>query len=965
MKTFLRKTAEYLWAEHGIDELQDIAVVMPSQRGVLYLKKELAYLGDRPFLSPDFFTIEEFALQMTQSELVDPVQLLLEAYSCFKEVDDQVDFDRFISWGQLMLKDFDSIDMYLVDPRQMFAFLSEVKSLERWGETYGEEDTQKYVTAHTKAYFKLYDHLLEVYGRLQTRLTDLGISYRGMAYRELVRRLLAGKPLAKSYKKIYFIGFNALSKSEEEIIRLLIRQNLAETIWDADAYYVENKYHRAGTWIRDYAKIESPAYLSRGPFKWMGRDLLEAPKRVELIGTANPSAQVFIALDTIRKWQAEHGSEEQVALVLADEGLLDQVLLFVGEFKDRLNITMGFSLKKTAIFSWMTKWFKIRKMFGDGRIPMSIFREFMAHPLSQYLQSNELKSSLDSFADHQKLYISSQDLIQKLPADSIWSRIFQDGDFMGLLADFQFIADRMLRSIPSKEWDEDTQAINQVISVLEAIQKSVEGHAHISVKSGCLLLTQLVQQQKLTFEGTDKRSLHVMGLLETRTLDFDRVIMLSLNEGSLPGSRKRESLIPLDIASMSTFDLPTFTQADAVASYHFHRLLQRPREVHLMYVLPSDNSSVKEMSRFLKQLQFDWKAKNPALDWHEPMIRFDVKKREEVNQISNIAKTETVLGQVKEMLRKRGLSPSSIAMFASCSLKFYYSQVLNLRKDKEAEDEMGADVFGTWVHKVLEIVDNEILSNYQGWYDQANVLARVAKLDEYLDKSMAEIQSREGVYEVEKGFNFVLKEVAKTILEQYYVSEPTWFEERIQLIAIERKFETRVAVDWQQEEIEVKLTGRVDRLDRIGNRYRIIDYKTGKVEKKDLKLTDLGLMDTLISENFKAKLFQLWFYKFLFAAEMQDPSELNKELFAGIPHEGIEILPGIISFRNLTAQVLHDEQGLWFEEGQSLAAFTSDSIDLIRTWVHRILDTTQTFEKTKDIDTCQFCDFKVICHREV
>ena len=290
---------------------------------------------------------------------------------------------------------------------------------------------------------------------------------------------------------------------------------------------------------------------------------------------------------------------------------------------------------------------------------------------------------------------------------------------------------------------------------------------------------------------------------------------------------------------------------------------------------------------------------------------------------------------------------------------------LNLRKDKEAEDEMGADVFGTWVHKVLEIVDNEILSNYQGWYDQANVLARVAKLDEYLDKSMAEIQSREGVYEVEKGFNFVLKEVAKTILEQYYVSEPTWFEERIQLIAIERKFETRVAVDWQQEEIEVKLTGRVDRLDRIGNRYRIIDYKTGKVEKKDLKLTDLGLMDTLISENFKAKLFQLWFYKFLFAAEMQDPSELNKELFAGIPHEGIEILPGIISFRNLTAQVLHDEQGLWFEEGQSLAAFTSDSIDLIRTWVHRILDTTQTFEKTKDIDTCQFCDFKVICHREV
>lgn len=965
MKTFLRKTAEHLWAEHGIDELQDIAVVMPSQRGVLYLKKELAYLGDRPFLAPHFHTIEEFALQMTQSELVDPVQLLLEAFACFKEVDGQVDFDRFITWGQLMLKDFDSIDMYLVDPRQMFAFLSEVKTLERWGETYGEKDTQKYITTHTKAYFKLYDHLLEVYGRLQTRLTDLGLAYRGMAYRDLVNRLVSGKALAKSYKKIYFVGFNALSKSEEEIIRLLIRQNLAETIWDADAYYIENKYHRAGHWLRDYAKPESPSYLSRGPFKWMGRDLLEKPKRVELIGTANPSAQVFVALDTIRKWQAEHGAEEQVALVLADEGLLDQVLLFIGEFKDRLNITMGYSLKKTAIFSWMSASFKINKMFADGRIPMAQFRAFMAHPLSQYLQSAELKKEFTNFCEQHKLYAVSADLATLFASEAVWKRIFQVGDFNELLADFQFIADKMLRSIPAKEWDEDTQAIFQVISVLETIQKSMVGQEPISVKSGSLLLTQMVQQQKLTFEGAENRSLHVMGLLETRTLDFDRVIILSLNEGSLPGTRKRESLIPLDIASMSTFDLPTFTQADAVASYHFHRLLQRPREVHLLYVMPSEKSSVKEMSRFIKQLQFDWKSKNPALDWHEPMIQFSISTAREVVGDTRIEKTVDILNQVKSNLAGRGLSPSSIAMFSTCSLKYYYSQVLNLRKDKEAEDEMGADVFGTWVHKVLEIVDVEILSQNEGWYDQSNVSERLAKLDVYLDDAMQKIQAREGVYELEKGFNFILKEVAKTILEQYYLAETAWSEERVQLIATEKKFVTRVFVDCGQENVEVKLTGRVDRLDCVGNTYRIIDYKTGKVEKKDLKVSDLGLMDTLTSENFKAKLFQLWFYKFLFAAELGNPSEQHVELFTRISKEGLDIQPGIISFRNLEAQVLHEEKGLWFSEGQSLASFQIDSVELIRSWVHRILDPLIPFEKTKDIASCQFCDFKVICHREI
>ena len=185
MQTFLGKTAAHIFGEHPIEELKDIAIVMPSQRGVLYLKKELAILGDRPFLSPSFFTIEEFALQMTDSTLIDPIQLLLEAFACFKQVDEQVNFDRFISWGQLMLKDFETLDMYLVDPYQIFSFLSEVKSIERWGKEYGEENPEKFITPHTTSYFKLFDHLLEVYIRLHANLNAKGFVYRGMAYRKL------------------------------------------------------------------------------------------------------------------------------------------------------------------------------------------------------------------------------------------------------------------------------------------------------------------------------------------------------------------------------------------------------------------------------------------------------------------------------------------------------------------------------------------------------------------------------------------------------------------------------------------------------------------------------------------------------------------------------------------------------------------------------------------------------------
>jgi len=972
MKSFLRKTAEYLWEAHGMEELQHIAVVMPSQRGVLYLKKELAYLGDRPFLAPDFMTIEEFALQMTDSTLIDPIDLLFEAYTCFKEVDPLVDFDRFMGWGQMMLKDFDTLDMYLVEPYQIFSFLSEVKSLERWGEAYGEEDTSKYITQHTQAYFKLYDHLLEVYGRLQARLKDRGLVYRGMAYRDLVARLDENRPLAKNYKKVYFVGFNALSKGEEEIIRKLLKLDLAETLWDADEYYVANPFHRAGNWLRDFSDPGHAKFLGKNKFQWMERHFAQNPKEVNVLGVANPSAQVFVAMELIRSWQAEYGAEEQVALVLGDESLLDQVLLFVGEFKDRLNITMGYSLKKTPAYSFLNLIGEIYKRPDQSRIPVGVFQSLMQHPIMQYyIDGRSKKASKDLNRDwralfgKQDLYVSTE-AIRSLVALPLLADLFQFGDFKTLLSNLTKAIDKILKEIPNADWGADAQAVTQASRVIDNLSESLkELPEEVSMKVGLKLLLNLVQQQKLTFEVAEQknRTLHVMGLLETRTLDFDRVIVLSLNEGSLPGTRKRESLIPLDIAQMNTFDLPTFTQADAVTSYHFHRLLQRPRQVELIYVQPSEKSSIKEMSRFIKQLRLDWPNQNPNLRWSEPQVRFALEERNQVDYVHRIEKTDEVIERLKITLEMRGLSPSAMNQFATCSLQYYYSYVLNLRKEKEFEDEMGADVFGTWVHKVLENVDQKILEEHQGWVDQSNVEERIQHLDTLLDDAMAEIQEREGVFEMEKGFNFVLKEVAKTLLESYYQAERSWNTERVQLLDTELDLNTMVPVQYEGQSFEVKLKGRVDRLDRLASVYRIIDYKTGKVEQKDLTIGEIGLKGELESEDLKGKLLQLWLYKFLLVKSVQAETH---EIFADLDWRQIQVEPGIISFRNLGAKVLSvPGTGLWFSEAQSMEEFLVDSEKVIQVWINRILDRTTAFEKTKDLDACQFCDFKVICHREI
>jgi ATP-dependent helicase/nuclease subunit B len=793
-----------------------------------------------------------------------------------------------------------------------------------------------------------------------------------MAYRELVARLDENRPLAKNYKKVYLVGFNALSKGEEEIIRKLLKLDLAETLWDADEYYVANRFHRAGNWLREFSDPGHSKFLGKNKFQWMEKHFAQNPKEVNILGVANPSAQVFVAMELIRSWQAEYGAEEQVALVLGDESLLDQVLLFVGEFKDRLNITMGYSLKKTPAYSFLNLLGEIHKRPDQARIPVGIFQSLMQHPIMQYyIDGRSKKVAADLNRDwralfgKQDLYVST-DAIRALAALPVLADLFQLGNFKSLLSNLTEAFEQILKEMPKAEWGADAQAMTQARRVIDNLADSLIGlPEEVSMKVGLKLLLNLVQQQKLTFEVAEQkhRTLHVMGLLETRTLDFDRVIVLSLNEGSLPGTRKRESLIPLDIAQMNTFDLPTFTQADAVTSYHFHRLLQRPRQVELIYVQPSEKSSVKEMSRFIKQLRLDWPNQNPNLRWSEPQVRFALEERDQMDFVHRIEKTDEVIERVKMTLENRGLSPSAMNQFATCSLQYYYSYVLNLRKEKEFEDEMGADVFGTWVHKVLENVDQKILELHQGWIDQSDVEERIQNLDTLLDEAMSQIQEREGVFEMETGFNFVLKEVAKTLLESYYQAERTWNSERVQLLDTEMDLMTMVPVQFEGQHFEVKIKGRVDRLDRVESVYRIIDYKTGKVEPKDLKIGEIGLRGELEAADLKGKLLQLWLYKFLLLQSVHDQSN---ELFSGLDWRQLDVEPGIISFRNLGAKVLSvAAPGLWFSENQSMEAFMAESSEVIQGWVDRILDRATAFEKTKDVETCQYCDFKVICHREI
>ena len=301
-------------------------------------------------------------------------------------------------------------------------------------------------------------------------------------------------------------------------------------------------------------------------------------------------------------------------------------------------------------------------------------------------------------------------------------------------------------------------------------------------------------------------------------------------------------------------------------------------------------------------------------------------------------------------------------MFASCSLKYYFSQIVNLQQEKQRDEEMGADVFGTWLHKVLELLDTTLIEA-GGWEDHLSVSQKKALIEPLLAEAMEEIRQKAGNFEVEKGFNYVLQEVAKNLLETYFEESATWTQERIKLLAVEQKLATTLLIPVGSEMWPIKLKGQIDRIDLEGETVlRIVDYKTGKVEKKEVKAGD-SLAETLQKEDLKGKLFQLWMYKYLVTKELQKVPEERIEPLQGLELNKVTIQPGIISFRNFKDKLISSP--LTFTEEESVADFIRESDALIKHWVDKLISPETPFEKTVNLDQCGLCDFTAICHRNV
>ncbi|MBD2704243.1 PD-(D/E)XK nuclease family protein [Spirosoma sp. BT702] len=1055
--TFLQQTAQRIFETHG-PSLRDVWVILPTRRAVSVFLDELAALSDRPFLAPHALAVDDFITQAAGVQLIDSVSLLFELYEVFKEIDPAVEFEQFIGWASVLVADFDRIDQYLIDPGELFSYLTAAKALERWQVTSPKPITE---TPGTARYFKLFENLHTAYNTLHRRLAEQGLAYRGLAYRLLAQNVDTQIRDNWAYERIYFVGFNALSRAEEHIIRVLVDAQKAELIWDADQYYVQDKGQEAGEFMRRYrdygwfsAKLEG-----KNKFDQLSNNLLRIEKNIRIVGVPNASMQAKVAGKIYSEWQRQsiidshqssanfqplatsdyRPSTKKTAIVLADETLLVPVLYALDENVTDLNVTMGLSLRSSLLFTLVDTLFEMQRTVHefrakdgrDVRVPKFHHRhvvKLLNHPfLKQYERikglmwpgerTNEgvvlppeplFQWIAKDIVQQQRVYLSENELWELGQNDplirTLFTRWSNEEPMQAIQAFYDLI--ELLRDVYRTSQDAiEIEYLYLFFTLLKQLESTlIRGHEHrgkgmghgvnnsepqssapsplphaqVTVRSLRQFLYELIRQTSIPFTSEGKSQLQIMGMLETRALDFERVIVLSVNEGILPQAKKLNSLIPFDIAT--EIKLPTYREQEAVMAYHFYRLLQRANEVVLLYTTATDayGNSKGEPSRFIRQIEHElvnkakehskWLkeklkekgkfaeaelVKDVPITLTKPTVRFGNSGADKIKPLTELSvpKTESIQKRLIDLLTTRGLYPSYLNQFVSCSMRFYFSRIVNIGEEEDIEEKMGAAEFGSWLHKVMERLDLE--------YRLKELPIDESIIRNLLNEEFA--QTMKGRV-IESGMNLLLYELAQKLMLDFQRQQNRL--EGLTVIGTEQTLEAFLNVPVAGGgSVRVRIAGKVDRIERYGGQIRIVDYKTGKVSLPEKTPADLA--PKLLSDggDVYSKMRQLWLYRYLtlkniseFGGLPRDKSKRNIFPTAGLPVEA-----GFYSFRDVNGGFKSNP--VRFDDNDDPEQYIRHSEELLQELIRQLLDPELPFRKTDQIELCQYCDFKGICGR--
>lgn len=941
MNTFLNRVATHILSLHQ-HELDRLTIVFPNRRAGLYLRKELALQAAKTIWLPKILSIEDAFATWSDFNQADNMSIVFDLLEIYLDENKEKENDAgsFAGYALQMARDFDEIDHYLVDPQSLFKYLSESKAIELW------HPDGSPLTVYEKNYLSFFNSLHGLHEKLSVKMREKKTAYSGFIASSLARKTTEELLQIIGNGKLIFAGFNALTPAEEQVITKLTSEGIATVLWDLDEFYIkENRFglHEAGASIRKFNQ-KYPGLQKQ----WTGTYLLEKEKIVHIIGVPGNIGQAKAMGNYLQSSNPENITK--TAVVLADEKLLIPVLNSIPDEIGKFNVTMGLSFIYSAVYQFIIKLFEIsiHQYFSHNSL------YFPLRPLCTILQHEILVSLLpeESANKYQRLgsqLIADGSAFVKADRIKILTAEFNisEKDFLTLLLGteqkpYQELEkiNRIFVSIFSFDVNNESKK-NQVllhnqiqiaIRLINRIQMLLQDRSLQFDLSGLMkLFVHIAPSYTTNFYGEPLEGLQIMGMLETRNLDFDCIHLLSANETILPAEKGYQSLIPNDIRK--SFNLPTYIEKQAVYAFHFFRMLQYVSDIYIYYNTEPDELGGGEMSRFLLQLRFELAKLNPKIRIKEELFTFSIPAQKPTQEII-IEKTPQVLELIAKKAEK-GISPTSLSRYVNCSLQFFLQDVLSISETKKAETSIGLNVLGTVVHKTLEKLFAPFLNSL--------LKPEHLKLIQQKIKETLIITFNEefpGGY-LDEGRNKIAFAVAEQFIKQTFDYE----------LSIVEKVSNELVILFQEVQLEtnfevqgrtVKLKGTIDRIDRLNNALRIVDYKTGLVKNTDVEIKE---WEELLNPK-KSKALQLAVYLLLYIK--------NNE------NEAIEFpQSGLLSLRKISQGLMK----LKLPDSYEPEKQTEVIMKSIQSVFEEIFNSSISIQQTEMEENCKLCSFKELCRR--
>jgi RecB family exonuclease len=959
MQSFLEKLVKHLTERYGND-VSDLCIVLPNRRAGLFLKTHFANALNKTFWSPEIYATEDFVALLSELEMADPLTLQFELYETVKQVgkSEVESFEEFSKWGQILMSDINEIDRYLVDASQLFGNLKNIRELESWS-----LNSEEGLTEFQQQYLEFWKLLGEYYNDLVPRLLNKHMAYQGLAYRVVAEKSVE-RVQKHSWKKVIFAGFNALNKAEEKIIGDLLNAGKAEIIWDTDAYYTGNMNQEAGRFFRRYNEF--------GIFKKMeDRNIVieeqllgSGTKNITVIGAAKNVAQAKVAGDLVNHLKKTDPELKATALVLADENLLFPVLHSLPEDLKDINVTMGYPLKNTPVAGFFELVFSLHEngaRLAQGKTNYSFYHSDVIRLLSHAYTATALSTVSSGYTlrpvlqalQKRNIIFASLKMLESIFAEfncqaefKVLEKIFSHWSGTNdALECIHYIIDVLKEGIILQQEQnasgnkeslelEYLFAFTKIIKRMQVLMESYPDSI-ADLKGFRSMVSQMVKTSTLPFYGEPLRGLQVMGMLETRTLDFENVVLLSCNEDILPSGKAVNSFIPFELKRV--FGLPTYSDKDSIFSYHFYRLLQRASNIYLLYNTESDALGSGEKSRFLTQLIYELPKVNPNVSIREKLVSIPVISSNDSHEIS-IVKSPEVMEKLKEKA-EYGFSPSLLNIYRNCELQFYFHAVAGLREADEVEETIGADTLGNAIHEVLETFYKPFIGKKISAEDVKAMKAGVEK------ETSAAFEKHYSRSEISYGKNLLTLKVALKFIHNFLDAEIASLNnaekngQPVIIKALEQELEHSIPAGG----MNVKVKGKADRIDSAGVITRIIDYKTGLADNNELRF---GEWEELRTDSSLAKSFQLLSYAWLY----QKMNPVIKE----------NIVSGIITFRELSAGL----KTVKARQSEQLSETVLDEFEKqLQELLEEIYDPERPFRQAADAENCMYCAFRGVCNR--